>query len=119
MTPNPPTEIMLGGHRYRIVGNNLLEGCVAPAWARAGIEKVLLRHGTPWLDLIVYGRDPKVMMARSEVAAFLHGNGWSLNRIGALMHRHHTTILHMIRMAPKYAARPVTLPYVSILESEA
>ena len=116
MLRDPPTEIAIGGHRYRLVGSELLDGCTASAAIRAEIEPILQRYETAWLDLIGHNRFAPAMRARAEVASMLRRHGWSLAKIGKLMRRHHTTVLHMVRMAPQYAASPVSLARLPTME---
>ena len=116
MLADPPTEIAVGGHRYRLIGSELLDGCTASATIRAAVEPILQRYETSWLDLIGHNRFVPAMRARAEIASMLRRRGWSLAKIGKLMRRHHTTVLHMIRMAPQYATRPVSLARVPSME---
>ena len=56
-------------------------------------------------DIIGPGRTHRVYLARCVVIARLHSRGWSSPRIGAALHRHHTTILHSLGRLNKPAVR--------------
>ena len=50
----------------------------------------------PWE--VTTGRSfPHTVRARARVARILRAKGWSLNRIGKALGRHHTSILHLLK----------------------
>jgi len=61
------------------------------------VDDICARHGVDLDDLRSNRRDLQAVRARQEVCGTLHDAGWSLNRIGRLLERHHTTILHAVR----------------------
>ena len=62
-----------------------------------GARKIAPLHGTSLEELQTKSRKRQHHYARREIAHFLrHERNWSLLKIGALLHRHHTTVLYML-----------------------
>ena len=71
---------------------------MSTAVAREVIAQVSVETGVA-VDLIIgENRRPKTARARHIVCQRLRERGYSLSKIGKLMQRHHTTILHSLRV---------------------
>jgi chromosomal replication initiation ATPase DnaA len=71
--------------------------CLTPrACTRARIADIATRHGVAPDEVMGSSRRATVSRARQAVMADLRARGWSSVKIGRLLHRHHTTVLHGI-----------------------
>lgn len=61
------------------------------------IEQVALWHGVPVSDVLSRKRDARTYAARRDVILHLHERNWSSKRIGRLLQRDHSTVLHAVR----------------------
>ena len=66
--------------------------------AHAVVMDVAKKTGVSFDNIVSERRYPSYVRARRMVAAELRRRGYSLHRIGCYMQRHHTTILHMLRV---------------------
>lgn len=56
-------------------------------------------HGVTVEQLHGKSRRPKLVQARVQIARELKARSTSYKRIGALLNKHHTTIIHYVRRA--------------------
>lgn len=66
--------------------------------AHAVVMDVANRTGVGFDSIVGDRHYPSHVRARRMVAVELRRRGYSLHRIGRYMQRHHTTILHMLRV---------------------
>jgi chromosomal replication initiation ATPase DnaA len=69
---------------------------------QGGIAELLVANAARTFECSradVFGRCQQhhIVQARAEVARRLRERGWSLPRIGRVLDRHHTSILHLLR----------------------
>ncbi len=57
-------------------------------------------YGVTWEEITGRSRKRHFTKPRCAIAVMLRGKGWSYPRIGALLHRDHTTVMHSISRAP-------------------
>lgn len=69
----------------------------ADAYLTSDIATICARHGIALDDLRARRRDLQAVRARQELCGVLHHAGWSLPRIGRLLDRDHSTVLHAVR----------------------
>jgi chromosomal replication initiation ATPase DnaA len=63
------------------------------------IEEFIERYPYSLADLREADNRPAVSSARQDLMLCLHEAGWSYPRIGKLLHRNHSTIIHGVRVA--------------------
>lgn len=64
------------------------------------VDWIAMKHGLPAEEMLGRSRAPHVVEARLNLFVCLRGKGWSLPRIGRLVGRDHTTILHALQRGP-------------------
>lgn len=47
-------------------------------------------------DLLSKKRDKRLVNIRQAISSKLRSEGWTYPRIGKLLHRHHTSIMHLL-----------------------
>lgn len=70
---------------------------LADEYMDVDIADVCARHNVTLDDVRARRRDLQPVRARQELCSVLHHGGWSLPRIGRLIGRDHSTILHAVR----------------------
>lgn len=60
-------------------------------------REIAAEHGVVEHTLFASNRDHKVVTARAELAKRLRMTGWSYPRIGAVLGRHHTSVMHLVK----------------------
>lgn len=68
--------------------------------ATAICEHAAARHGLTLFEMLDDRRHGKPVEARREAMRIMRDMGASYPRIGKLMQRHHTTVLHALRNSP-------------------
>lgn len=63
---------------------------------RASIIHMLHAYNIPWLAIVGRDRTQKVVKCRRVIVWILHLRGWSTTRIGRLLNRDHTSIIHAL-----------------------
>jgi chromosomal replication initiation ATPase DnaA len=61
--------------------------------------------GVQRADMLSQNRTARVVQARQALAWALRQNDWSLESIGAYLHRDHTTIIHALKIIERDANR--------------
>lgn len=67
--------------------------------ARLVVERACRTHGITVEDLRSPSRSPRLVEIRHEIMAELRDAGWTLGKIGWLVGRDHTTVLHGVTRA--------------------
>lgn len=65
------------------------------------MASIAKKHGVKLRDVMarkIGCRCPKRRAARIDIASHFHSKGLSLPHIGRIMQRHHTTVLHSLRL---------------------
>lgn len=69
-----------------------------PGWLpHKALAEIAQRNNTTWAEMLSHRRTtakPHILQARLEAAQLLKSRGWSYSKIGALMKRHHTSVMH-------------------------
>lgn len=63
---------------------------------RSSITHILLAHNLTWEQITGTGKIRPYVMCRRSIVWLLHCQGWSSPRIGRLMKRDHSTVLHAL-----------------------
>jgi hypothetical protein len=63
---------------------------------RDGVRGILRRYGETMVRLISHQRDQNIIDCRLAVAIYLRQRGWSFPRIGQVMNRDHSSIVHLL-----------------------
>lgn len=63
---------------------------------RAGVVAILKAYGENMRRLTSLQRDTHIINCRRDVAIYLRSRGWSYPRIGKLMRRDHSSIIHLL-----------------------
>lgn len=67
-------------------------------------REIAASYGTDWAGVVARNRRPECDLARQHIMAMLAERGLSSGRIGQLLKRDHTTVLHGVRRHLERAA---------------
>jgi hypothetical protein len=73
----------------------LLDEADERSW-KEGFNFILKSYGENMRRLVSYQRDQHIVSCRIAIAIYLRNRGWSYPRIGAAMHRDHSSIIHLL-----------------------
>jgi hypothetical protein len=79
--------------------SKLIEPILAERRAVFVGDRFLTEHGVTLDDLRRYDRREETLVVRQDLALLLRRHGWSYPRIGRLLYRDHTTIMHSVKAA--------------------
>lgn len=72
---------------------------MTPFFPREFIARRAAEHGIKLDQLLSGDRHIDIVMARRDIASELRGRGMTYPRIGELLNKHHSSIIHMVRRA--------------------
>lgn len=72
---------------------------MTPFFPREFIARRAAEHGLKLDQLLSSDRHMDIVMARRDIASELRGRGMTYARIGELLNKHHSSIIHMVRRA--------------------
>ncbi len=78
------------------------------------VEAIAQAHGVSIAELLGPSQRREHVAARRDLALGLRARGWSYQRIGHLLCRHHTTVIALLHGPGATARVPLPLPQVPV-----